>query len=66
MKYIVILITAVLAFIAGTQVSSANGLHMNHAITQHSETSLMNSMASEWLIPDNAARMMAYHKAFNK
>jgi len=27
---------------------------------------LMDAMASEWLVPDSANRMMAYHRAFKK
>jgi len=66
MKYVAILITAVLAFIAGTQVSSAKSFNIHAALTHQSETSLVDSMASKWLVPDSANRMMAYHRAFKK
>jgi len=65
MKYAAMLIAVVLAFIAGTQISSANGFHKIHSsMAAHSQTVLVNHMASEWLIPDNANRMLAYHKAW--
>jgi len=66
MKYIAMMIAVALAFIAGTQVSSARSFNMHAAMTQQSETSLFDTMASEYLVPDNANRMLAYHKAFNK
>jgi len=66
MKYVIMLITVALAFIAGTQISSARSFNIHAALTQHHETSLMDSMASEWLVPDNANRMLAYHRAFKK
>ncbi len=65
MKYIAMIIAVVLAFIAGTQISSANGFQQIHAsMAAPSKTGLVNDMASEWLIPDNANRMLAYHKAW--
>ncbi len=65
MKYVIMLITVALAFIAGTQISSARSFNIHAALTQH-ETSLVDSMASEWLVPDSASRMLAYHRAFKK
>ncbi|MDQ6996688.1 MAG: hypothetical protein Q9M82_04410 [Mariprofundus sp.] len=66
MKYIAMLITVALAFIAGTQVSSAKSFNIHAALTHQNESSLLDSMASEWLVPDSANRMMAYHNAFKK
>jgi len=65
MKYLAMIIAVVLAFIAGTQISSANGFHKIHStMAAQGNTVLMKHMASEWLIPDNANRMLAYHKAW--
>ncbi len=64
MKYIAILTAVVLAFIAGTQISSATGFHQIHANTAAHGAALVKHMASEWLVPDNANRMLAYHKAW--
>jgi len=64
MKYVAMLIAVALAFIAGTQVSSARSFNIHAALSQQSETSLTDMMASEYLVPDSASRMMAYHKAF--
>jgi hypothetical protein len=58
------IIAVALAFVAGTQVSRANSMHMLHA-SQHS-TAVANAMGSEYLIPDSAARMMAFHQALNR
>jgi len=65
MKYVMMFIAIAIAFIAVTQTSNANSLTLNTVITQSSESSLMSSMGAEWLVPDNAHRMMAYHKALN-
>ncbi len=66
MKYVMVLIAVVLAFIAGTQISSARGFHLHAALNQQHDTSLIDSMASEWLVPDSARRMLAYHRAFKQ
>jgi len=66
MKYAAMFIAIVMAFIAGTQISRANSFTMPTVINHQNESSLMDSMASEWLVPDNVNRMMAYHKALNK
>jgi len=66
MKYAAMLIAIVTAFIAGTQISRANSFTINAVMNHQNESSLMDSMASEWLVPDNVNRMMAYHKALNK
>lgn len=67
MKYVAIFIAVLLAFIAGTQISRANSLVEAAAVvTQEAEATLTKSMASEWMVPDTANRMMAYHKAYKK
>ncbi len=66
MKYVIMLITVALAFIAGTQISSARSLNVHAALSHQDKTSLLDSMASEYLVPDNVSRMMAYHKAFKQ
>ncbi len=66
MKYIAMFIAVALAFIAGTQISSARSFNIHAAMTNQSESSLLDTMSSEWLVPDSANRMMAYHKAFKK
>jgi len=65
MKYVAIFIAVVLAFIAGTQISRANTFDLHTGITHH-QTALTDYMASEWLVPDNAHRMIAYHEALLK
>jgi len=66
MKYAAMFIAIVMAFIAGTQISRANSFTINAAMSHQAESSLMDNMGSEWLIPDNVHRMIAYHKALSK
>ncbi|MDQ6969636.1 MAG: hypothetical protein Q9M16_03915 [Mariprofundus sp.] len=66
MKYAAMFIAIVTAFIAGTQISRANSFTINAVMSHQSESSLMDNMASEWLVPDHVNRMIAYHQALNK
>ena len=62
MKYVALFIAILLAFIAGSQISSANGMVAAPAV--ESGASLTDAMASEYLVSDTANRMMAFHKAY--
>jgi uncharacterized membrane protein len=64
MKYVMIITIVILAFITGTQVSSANS-HIATAPQTERDISV-NDYANKWLIPDNASRMIAYHHSLNK
>ena len=65
MKYLAMIIAVALAFFAGMQVSNAKSLNVHALISQPAHSGLVDSMASEWLVPDSANRMMAYHKALH-
>lgn len=66
MKYLAMIIAVALAFFAGMQVSNAHGLKVHSLSIQQGSDLLVDSMASEYLVPDNAARMIAYHKAMHR
>ena len=65
MKYTAMIAIVVLAFLAGTQISSAQtGISAVSNTTNTIQASLTENASFELLIPDSANRMMAYHRTF--
>jgi len=66
MKYTAMIAIIVLAFLAGTQISSAQtGIAAVSNTGKTIQANLSENASFELLVPDSANRMMAYHKSLS-
>jgi len=65
MKYTAMIAIIVLAFLAGTQISSAQTGIAEASNSNTLQASRTDNASFEFLVPDSANRMLAYHRSLS-